>query len=136
MTIAHPQTRLISRLPVSYGIPLPIVQQFGAPKDESVESWAIAPGMPFHPYPPLPPSPCPHGRKDTPPVCAANSIGNNEDAKDEQQDCCRPATSYPDNSIRSTARCIEPSSEIPCANIQRTSKRTRESSNDLGKYFR
>ncbi|KAL1171050.1 hypothetical protein V6Z11_A05G253000 [Gossypium hirsutum] len=132
MTIAHPQTRLISRLPVSYGIPLPIVQQFGAPKDESVESWAIAPGMPFHPYPPLPPSPCPHGKKDTPPVCAANSIGNNEDAKDEQQDCCRPATSYPDNSIRSTARCIEPSSEIPCANIQRTSKRTRESSNDLG----
>ncbi|XP_052884071.1 histone-lysine N-methyltransferase ASHH2 isoform X2 [Gossypium arboreum] len=136
MTIAHPQTRLISRLPVSYGIPLPIVQQFGAPKDESVESWAIAPGMPFHPYPPLPPSPCPHGKKDTPPVCAANSIGNNEDAKDEQQDCCRPATSYPDNSIRSTARCNEPNSEIPCANIQRTSKRTRESSNDLGKYFR
>ncbi|KAG4147713.1 hypothetical protein ERO13_D05G240000v2 [Gossypium hirsutum] len=136
MTIAHPQTRLISRLPVSYGIPLPIVQRFGAPKDESVESWVIAPGMPFHPYPPLPPSPCPHGRKDTPPVCAANSIGNNEDAKDEQQDCCRPATSYPDNSIRSTAHCNEPNSEIPCANIQRTSKRTRESSNDLGKYFR
>ncbi|KAB2030676.1 hypothetical protein ES319_D05G249800v1 [Gossypium barbadense] len=132
MTIAHPQTRLISRLPVSYGIPLPIVQRFGAPKDESVESWVIAPGMPFHPYPPLPPSPCPHGRKDTPPVCAANSIGNNEDAKDEQQDCCRPATSYPDNSIRSTAHCNEPNSEIPCANIQRTSKRTRESSNDLG----
>ncbi|PPE00785.1 hypothetical protein GOBAR_DD02201 [Gossypium barbadense] len=131
MTIAHPQTRLISRLPVSYGIPLPIVQRFGAPKDESVESWVIAPGMPFHPYPPLPPSPCPHGRKDTPPVCAANSIGNNEDAKDEQQDCCRPATSYPDNSIRSTAHCNEPNSEIPCANIQRTSKRTRESSNDL-----
>ncbi|TYI82916.1 hypothetical protein E1A91_D05G254900v1 [Gossypium mustelinum] len=136
MTIAHPQTRLISRLPVSYGIPLPIVQQFGAPKDESVESWVIAPGMPFHPYPPLPPSPCPHGRKDTPPVCAANSIGNNEDAKDEQQDCCRPATSCPDNSIRSTAHCNEPNSEIPCANIQRTSKRTRESSNDLSKYFR
>ncbi|KAA3453780.1 histone-lysine N-methyltransferase ASHH2 isoform X1 [Gossypium australe] len=136
MTIAHPQTRLISRLPVSYGIPLPIVQQFGAPKDESVECWVIAPGMPFHPYPPLPPSPCPHGKKDIPPVCDANSIGNNEDAKDEQQDCCRPATSYPDNSIRSTAHCNEPNSEIPCANIQRTSKRTRESSNDLGKYFR
>ncbi|MBA0566186.1 hypothetical protein Golob_011029, partial [Gossypium lobatum] len=66
MTITHPQTRLISRFPVSYGIPLPIVQQFGAPKDESVESWVIAPGMPFHPYPPLPPSPYPHGRKDTP----------------------------------------------------------------------
>ncbi|TYI28635.1 hypothetical protein ES332_A05G258200v1 [Gossypium tomentosum] len=134
MTIAHPQTRLISRLPVSYGIPLPIVQQFGAPKDESVESRAIAPGMPFHPYPPLPPSPCPHGKKDTPPVCAANSIGNNEDAKDEQQDCCRPATSYPDkSSLRDKgARCNEPNSEIPCANIQRTSKRTRESSNDLG----
>ncbi|KAG4200823.1 hypothetical protein ERO13_A05G238000v2 [Gossypium hirsutum] len=122
MTIAHPQTRLISRLPVSYGIPLPIVQQ----------ELGNCPGMPFHPYPPLPPSPCPHGKKDTPPVCAANSIGNNEDAKDEQQDCCRPATSYPDNSIRSTARCNEPNSEIPCANIQRTSKRTRESSNDLG----
>ncbi|XVE95547.1 hypothetical protein REPUB_Repub02eG0107100 [Reevesia pubescens] len=134
VVIAHPQKRFISRLPVSYGIPLPILQQLGSPHDESVESWVIAPGMPFHPFPPLPP--CPPDKKEAPPACAANSIGMKEDAKEELQDSCRPATSYPDENIPSTAGGNQPDTDIPGTNIQQTFKRTRESSYDLGKYFR
>ncbi|OMO57166.1 hypothetical protein COLO4_35487 [Corchorus olitorius] len=55
--IAHSQKRFVSRLPVSYGIPLPILQQYESPQGE--DKWIIAPGMPFHPFPPLPPGmPC------------------------------------------------------------------------------
>ncbi|XVF36988.1 hypothetical protein REPUB_Repub19eG0106200 [Reevesia pubescens] len=134
--IAQPQKRFISRLPVSYGIPLPILQQFGSPKGESVDSWVIAPGMPFHPFPPLPPRP--RDKPDTPPACGANSIGMNEDAKEGQQDGCRPATSYPDENIPSTAGGNHQSeTDTPGTNIEPTFKRTRESSYDLGlKYFR
>ncbi|GMI89577.1 hypothetical protein HRI_002627100 [Hibiscus trionum] len=137
VVVAHPQKRFISRLPVSYGIPLPILQQFGSPQGESLdlETWRIAPGIPFHPFPPLPP--CPPDRKDTQPASAANSIGTNGDAKEGQQDSRRPATSYLDESIPSTAGGNNPESDISGTNIQQTFKRTRESSYDLGKrYFR
>ncbi|XP_039020807.1 histone-lysine N-methyltransferase ASHH2-like [Hibiscus syriacus] len=84
VVVAHPKKRFISRLPVSYGIPLPFLQQFGSPQDESPETWRIAPGMPFHPFPPLPP--CPPDKKNTQPVSSANSTGTSVDAKEGQQD--------------------------------------------------
>ncbi|KAK8681786.1 hypothetical protein V6N13_054187 [Hibiscus sabdariffa] len=132
--VAHPQKRFISRLPVSYGIPLPILQQFGSPQGESLETWRIAPGMPFHPFPPLPP--CPPDKKDTQPASAANPIRISADIKEGQQDSRRPATSYPDESIPSTAGGNHPESNVSGTNIQQTLKRTRDSY-DLGKkYFR
>ncbi|XP_017981320.1 PREDICTED: histone-lysine N-methyltransferase ASHH2 isoform X2 [Theobroma cacao] len=132
--IALPQKRFISRLPVSYGIPLPILQQFGSPQGECVESWIIAPGMPFHPFPPLPP--CPRDKKDTRPACTANSIGIDEDAEEGQRDSNRPATSYPDENIPCMAGGNQPDPDIPGTNIQQAFKRMRESY-DLGKkYFR
>ncbi|XP_022749006.1 histone-lysine N-methyltransferase ASHH2-like isoform X2 [Durio zibethinus] len=134
MIVAHPQKRFISRLPVSYGIPLHILQQFGSPQGESVESWVIVPGMPFHPFPPLPP--CPRDKKDTPPACAANSNGIKQDLE-ERQDSRQPATSYLDENIHSAAGGNPPDTDIPVTNIQQAFKRTRESSYDLGKkYFR
>ncbi|XP_039062638.1 histone-lysine N-methyltransferase ASHH2-like isoform X1 [Hibiscus syriacus] len=129
VVIAHPQKRFISRLPVSYGIPLPFLQQ-----DKSLETWRIAPGMPFHPFPPLPP--CPPDEKDTQPSSAANSIGMSADIKEGQQDSRRPVTSYPDESIPGTTGGNHPESDISGTNIQQTFKRTRETSYDLGKYFR
>ncbi|GMI78381.1 hypothetical protein HRI_001507400 [Hibiscus trionum] len=130
--VAHPQKRFISRLPVSYGIPLPILQQFGAPQGESLETWRMAPGMAFHPFPPLPP--CPPDKKDTQPASAASSVGISADIKEAQQDSRRPATSYSDESIPSTAGGNHPESNT---NIQQALKRTRDSSYDLGKkYFR
>ncbi|XP_010533983.1 PREDICTED: histone-lysine N-methyltransferase ASHH2-like [Tarenaya hassleriana] len=55
IALAHPQEKFISPLPVSYGIPLAIVQRFAQDiPEETCEKLAIAPGMPFHPFPPLP----------------------------------------------------------------------------------
>uniref|UniRef100_A0A803L775 Histone-lysine N-methyltransferase ASHH2 n=1 Tax=Chenopodium quinoa TaxID=63459 RepID=A0A803L775_CHEQI len=52
------QERFNPRLPVAYGIPLSIIQQSGTLHCGTVDSWAIAPAMPFQPFPPLPPYPC------------------------------------------------------------------------------
>ncbi|XP_057490499.1 histone-lysine N-methyltransferase ASHH2-like [Actinidia eriantha] len=68
--MGHPNGRFNNRLAVSYGIPLPVVQQFGVPQAETLESWIVAPGMPFHPFPPLPQFP--RDMRESPP-CAGNS---------------------------------------------------------------
>ncbi|KAL6962238.1 hypothetical protein U1Q18_037194 [Sarracenia purpurea var. burkii] len=65
VVMGHPNGRFNNRLTLSYGLPLPLVQQFGSPQAESMENWVIAPGMPFHPFPPLPPHP--RHRKEPPP---------------------------------------------------------------------
>lgn len=48
------QERFNSHLPVSYGIPFSIMQQLGTLHSETIDSWVIAPAIPFQPYPPLP----------------------------------------------------------------------------------
>ncbi|XP_010471914.1 PREDICTED: histone-lysine N-methyltransferase ASHH2-like isoform X1 [Camelina sativa] len=73
---AKPQQKFLSRLPVSYGIPLSIVHQFGSPGKEDPTTWSVAPGMPFYPFPPLPP--VSHGEffaKRNGTVCSS-SMGN------------------------------------------------------------
>ncbi|XP_047327985.1 histone-lysine N-methyltransferase ASHH2-like isoform X2 [Impatiens glandulifera] len=67
---AYPKGKFNSRIPVSYGIPLPIVQQFGyhQTQTERPSSWIIAPGIPFHSFPPLPPL-CPSNMRDHHPLC-------------------------------------------------------------------
>ncbi|XP_031117472.1 histone-lysine N-methyltransferase ASHH2-like isoform X1 [Ipomoea triloba] len=78
--IGQSQQRFISKLPVSYGIPFNIVQQFGVPLNGSSESWAIAPGIPFHPFPPLP-----------------------TNSRDRRGDTQTPLPSYPCDKINPTA---------------------------------
>ncbi|KAL2893995.1 Histone-lysine N-methyltransferase ASHH2 [Bienertia sinuspersici] len=51
------QERFNPRMPVAYGIPISVVQQFGTLQSGTVDSWAVAPAMPFQPFPPLPPYP-------------------------------------------------------------------------------
>ncbi|KAG9149163.1 hypothetical protein Leryth_003160 [Lithospermum erythrorhizon] len=53
----QPQSRFISCLPVSYGVPIGLVNQVGMPQAATLEDLSVAPGMPFHPFPPLPPYP-------------------------------------------------------------------------------
>lgn len=53
--IGHPREKFNSRLPVSYGVPWPIIQQHGTTNLENDCSWATAPGIPFYPFP-APPS--------------------------------------------------------------------------------
>ncbi|KAJ9166708.1 hypothetical protein P3X46_021417 [Hevea brasiliensis] len=133
LPVGHPQRKFISCLPVSYGIPLPIVQQFGSPQDGTVESWAIAPGMPFHPFPPLPPFP--HHTKET-----SSSVVNSmviDETTEGQWDRHDPATCYPNENNPGTNSANQPDLDIPVENVQQTLKRARGSSHDLGRrYFR
>ncbi|OMO53331.1 hypothetical protein COLO4_36773 [Corchorus olitorius] len=129
--IAHPQKRFISRLPVSYGIPLSILQQFGSPQGE--EKWIIAPGMPFHPFPPLPPGP--RDKKDAPPACTANFIGTNQDAEGKEKSH-QPSGSYSDGNIPSTTGGNQADAGISGSDVQQTHKRTRECYDLSQKYFR
>lgn len=134
IVVGHPQRKFISRLSVSYGVPLPIVQQFGSPQDGTVESWAIAPGMPFHPFPPLPPFP--QHKKETP-SSAVNSMEIDETAEEGRRDKHDPATCYPNENNPSTTGANQPDMDIPSENGQQTFKRARGSSHDLGRrYFR
>lgn len=49
------QQRFIASTPLSYGVPSSIMQQYGVLKAEVAEGWAVAAGLPFQPFPPLPP---------------------------------------------------------------------------------
>ncbi|KAL3634790.1 hypothetical protein CASFOL_021844 [Castilleja foliolosa] len=53
--LGNSQARFISSMPVSYGVPFSVMQQFDAITSENAENWKVAPGWPFHPFPPLPP---------------------------------------------------------------------------------
>lgn len=131
--IGTPQEKFISRLPVSYGIPLSIMQQFGTPHAETAGSWVVAPGMPFHPFPPLPLFP--RDEKDPSPSEDVNRLSVNQPAE-EQRDSHLPPTSHSNESTP----CItgnQPDADILCTNNQHTSKRGRGWSHDLGrKYFK
>ncbi|PIA27203.1 hypothetical protein AQUCO_08200017v1 [Aquilegia coerulea] len=75
-----PQERFLSHIPVSYGIPLFFVDQLGTPQAESVDSWKISVGIPFHPFPPLPSYP------REPPSCTSTRTEHGESQRDHQRD--------------------------------------------------
>ncbi|KAJ8773413.1 hypothetical protein K2173_028590 [Erythroxylum novogranatense] len=132
--VGYPQKKFISRLPVSYGIPLPIVQQFGLYQTEAVDSWVIAPGMPFFPFPPLPP--LPHHTLPSS-SCDVNSMETNEAAEGGKHENCNPAYAYLNDDSASTAGANHSDVDIPVANVQQTVKRAREPLYDLGRrYFK
>lgn len=135
VAIAHPQGKFNSRLPVSYGIPLHILQQFGSSQAETVDSWVIAPSMPFHPFPPLPPFP--RDKKDTPPASAVSCKTIDGPAEEWQQDSNHAPPCCPDEDNPSMTGANQSDADIPGTDGQHTFKRMRGSSNDLGKrYFR
>ncbi|KAF8092644.1 hypothetical protein N665_0407s0023 [Sinapis alba] len=72
---AQPQEKFLSRLTVSYGIPLSIFHQLGSPSKDDPTNWSVAPGIPFFPFPPLPPvSHSEFFAKRNGTVCCANEI--------------------------------------------------------------
>nr|GMD55584.1 histone-lysine N-methyltransferase ASHH2-like [Ipomoea batatas] len=70
----HCQQKFIPHLPVSYGIPFNVVQQFGTPQIGTSEVWAVAPGIPFQSFPPLPT--CPRGRMDNVPPLPSSQVSH------------------------------------------------------------
>lgn len=123
--IGHPQAKFVSRLPVSYGIPLSIMQQYGTPHAETIDTWVVAPGMPFHPFPPLPP--CPRLKKDPSHSHDVNHVSVNQ-ALEGQQASCVPANCHSEESTPSTTGATQADFGLPCANNQLGTKRQRESS--------
>ncbi|KAL1561204.1 [histone H3]-lysine(4) N-trimethyltransferase [Salvia divinorum] len=65
IVLADSQDRFVARMPVSYGIPSSLMQQFGV-LGEAAAVWTVAPGLPFHPFPPLPPCASDKGEEPTP----------------------------------------------------------------------
>ncbi|KAG2665893.1 hypothetical protein I3760_15G029600 [Carya illinoinensis] len=124
--VGQPQGKFISCLPVSYGMPLSIVQPFGTPNAESVDGWFIAPGMPFQPFPPLPPFP--RDNKDRPTSHASNPLSIDQPAVG-QRNGHYPTPCHADETLKNL--------DIPSSHSQQPFKRMRESSYSSGRrYFR
>ncbi|WCJ43491.1 Histone-lysine N-methyltransferase ASHH2 [Euphorbia peplus] len=121
MVVGYQQKKFNSRFPVSYGFPMPIVQQFGSPQDGTKESWAVAPGMPFYPFPPLPPFPPQKKEGQISPTVIDETRENHELRHDNNP---------------STTGSNQPDMVFPGEDEQQSLKRARESP-DLGRmYFR
>lgn len=126
--VGYPQEKFVSHLPVSYGIPLSIIQQFGTPNAETLEN-CIVPGMPFHPFPPLPAFPCDKG--DPSPSLAVSHVPGFETS--EVHHVSRPLSDESNPSPTGDQR----DTCTPSTSNQYKSKREREFSNDLGtRYFK
>lgn len=130
----NPQGKFVSRSPVSYGIPLYFLQHLGKPQAESMESWIVAPGIPFHPFPPLPQLPREPKRQS--PAQNVDSQNTGHSADTAQVDECSQA-SFIDESSTGTSTSNLVDSEVTCANSQQMFKRVKISSQDLSRrYFR
>lgn len=89
ITLGDPQLRFVARMPVSYGVPHSVVQQFGVLQAETSECWTIAPGVLFHPFPPLPPcAPCEEDRPTSTARCA--SLSEPAEKAGQCSDTCGP----------------------------------------------
>ncbi|XAR62849.1 Histone-lysine N-methyltransferase [Bertholletia excelsa] len=129
VVMGHPQGRFMNRLAVSYGIPLTVARQFGVPKSENLESWIVAPGVPFQPFPPLPPYP---RDKREPPTCAGNnSMASIEPAEKGEWD-----SQYSDRNTPSTSGAGAPNVEIRDANNQHNFRRVGGCYSLGRRYFR
>ncbi|KAL0438140.1 UNVERIFIED_CONTAM: Histone-lysine N-methyltransferase ASHH2 [Sesamum latifolium] len=81
------QLRFVAHMPLSYGISYSVMQQFGVRKAETSDCWTVAPGVPFHPFPPLPSYP--HSKEELP-TSAAGCASFSETAEkiEQNNDTC------------------------------------------------
>ncbi|XP_057773185.1 histone-lysine N-methyltransferase ASHH2-like [Salvia miltiorrhiza] len=126
IVLADSQDRFVACMPVSYGIPSSLVQQSGVLEGEAAEVWTVAPGLPFHPFPPLPPCVSNKGKQSSPLAkCVSEPL-----EKTGQDDAVR----YSGKKRTMTCSLDTPEMNISTAhpNFQ-----PEEGSHDMGrKYFR
>ncbi|KAJ1387368.1 Zinc finger, CW-type [Sesbania bispinosa] len=135
LVIGHPKEKFNSRLPVSYGIPWSVVQQYGTPHAEITGCWVTAPGMPFNPFPPLPPYP--RDDKDCQPSNTTNAMTIDKPAEVQQCDTSGLVNCCSDDMIPSTTGSNPEDMNLPCEDDKHDTKRLKDDSNDLGRrYFR
>ncbi|XP_019463712.1 PREDICTED: histone-lysine N-methyltransferase ASHH2-like isoform X2 [Lupinus angustifolius] len=133
--IVHPKEKFNSGLPVMYGMPLSVVQQYGTPHAEITESWVIAPGMTFNSFPPLPSYP--RDEKNFRPSNAANAMSIDQIAEVRQSDTSGPSICSSDDTILRTTGANPDDMNLPSEENEHTSKRLKGDSCDLGAtYFR
>ncbi|XP_058089839.1 uncharacterized protein LOC131236579 [Magnolia sinica] len=130
--VAHPQARYLSHLPVSYGIPLALVQQLGTPQ-EAGDGWVIAPGIPFHPFPPLPPYPRGQTNLSSAPSSAANRNRLANGAREESQQAGGDHADAVHSCVASDGSL--PEVAVNGANDAHTLGRVRWPSDNLGRRF-
>ncbi|KAK9748897.1 hypothetical protein RND81_02G088800 [Saponaria officinalis] len=89
------QERFNPGIPVAYGIPFSVLQQFGSQQSGTADSWEIAPSFPFKPFPPLPPHP--YNKKAHPHRSPSHSEGvmANRDCKEGRPSIAMPSSSGP-----------------------------------------
>ncbi|PIN14114.1 Histone-lysine N-methyltransferase [Handroanthus impetiginosus] len=82
IVLGDSQQRFVASMSVSYGMPSVLMQQLGVIQSETAEGWTVAPGLPFHPFPPLPPYA--RGKGETP-TLAAKCASSSEPAENSEQ---------------------------------------------------
>ncbi|XP_058786903.1 histone-lysine N-methyltransferase ASHH2-like isoform X1 [Vicia villosa] len=132
LVTGQPKQKFNSRLPVSYGMPWYVAQQYGTPHAEIKGGWVTAPGVPFNPFPPLPPHP--RDIKDCQP---SNTDGMEVDqpaeVKQRETDGLVNCCSESDDTTPSTTGAKFEDTNLECNNDKHDPKRLKGDSNDLGK---
>ncbi|TKY74225.1 Histone-lysine N-methyltransferase ASHH2 [Spatholobus suberectus] len=135
LVIGHPKEKFNSRLPVSYGMPWSVAQQYGTPHAEFAECWVTAPGMPFYPFPPLPPYP--RDNKDCQPSNTTNAMIIDQPAEVKQWDTSGMVNCCSDDMIPSTTGANPEDSNLLFEDNKHITKRLKGDSYDLGRrYYR
>ncbi|KAE9603949.1 putative histone-lysine N-methyltransferase chromatin remodeling SET family [Lupinus albus] len=133
--IVHPKEKFNSGLPVMYGMPLSVVQQYGTPHAEITESWVTAPGMTFNSFPPLPSYP--RDEKNFRPSNSANAMSIDQLAEVRQCDASGPSICTSDDMVPRTIGANPDDINLPSEENEHISKRLKGDSCDLGaNYFR
>lgn len=131
----QPKEKFNSRLPVSYGMPWSVVEQYGTPHAEIAGSWVTAPGMPFNPFPPLPPYP--RDERDCQPSNTTNAMIIDQPAEFKQSDTSGLVNCCSDDMIRSTTSTNPDDVNLTDEDNKHIPKRLKDDSYDLGrKYYR
>ncbi|GMH22312.1 hypothetical protein Nepgr_024155 [Nepenthes gracilis] len=116
VSLGHLQERFNSCLPIAYGIPFSVIEQFGTPHTELVGSWAVGPGMPFHPFPPLPPYPRGCDERDSQRSCVGYTPTISGSSAQVQEDGHLPAPCHGDQGMPSTSITTLSDVRTPTAN--------------------
>lgn len=133
IVLADSQERFIARMPVSYGVPSTVVQQFGVLEVEAADVWTVAPGLPFQPFPPLPPY---ANNKGDPPTSAAKCASFSEPAEKAEQDNGTCVARHSGQKRMMTCSSDPPEMNISMANERPDFQREGGSYNLGRKYFK
>ncbi|GAB4862111.1 hypothetical protein Ancab_037363 [Ancistrocladus abbreviatus] len=133
VSVGHPQTRYSSGKPISYGIPISAIGQFGSSQEDN--SLIVVPGIPFHPFPPLPLYPPGLDGRHSQDTWAANDsmiTKSNGQVKDYS---LFPAARHMDQGMPGTSCESFPDVGAVRSNYQHLQQRDRGSSYRPGRQF-